>query len=54
MKLELATLEHQLVEQERCHLEQISSLEQERRQLYRENGSIREQFKVKIDELAKQ
>ncbi len=53
LKLEIASLEQQLTEQERCHLEQVSTLENERRILLRDQDAIFGQYEEKAAELAK-
>ena len=53
LKLEIASLESQLLEQERCHLEQVSALENERRILRREQDQLLGQYEEKAGELAR-
>ena len=52
LKLEIAALECQLQEQERCHLEQVSALENEARLLRREQEDLVQQYEGKAGELA--
>ena len=54
LRLEVATLEAQLLDQERYHVEQVSVLENERRVREKECDALREQFNVKMTELANQ
>ena len=54
LRLEVATLEAQLLDQERYHVEQVSVLENERRVREKECDALREQFNVKMAELADQ
>ncbi len=49
----MASLESQLLEQERCHLEQVSTLENERHVLLREQDALMGQYEAKAGELAK-
>jgi len=51
-RLEIISLENQLVDQEKCHLSQISQLESERRISIRDRDSEREQFEHRINELS--
>ena len=54
LRLEIATLEAQLLDQERYHVEQVSVLENERRVREKECDALRDQFNAKMAELAKQ
>ena len=51
-RLEIISLENQLVEQEKCHMAQIVQLENEQRLSCRERDSERDQFEHRINELS--
>ena len=51
-RLEIISLENQLIEQEKCHLKQISQLENERRLGSRDRDAEREQLEHRINELS--
>ena len=52
--MEILTLEHQLLEQEKCHMEQVSTLENERRLHARDQDGVRDQYESRIKELSQQ
>jgi len=52
LRLEVASLETQLIEQERCHAEQVSSLENERRSFSRQLDEAFRRHEEKTEELA--
>ena len=54
LRLEIATLESELLDQERCHVEQVSTLENERRLREAECDALRRQFQEKLAEMARQ
>jgi len=51
-RLEIISLEHQLVEQEKCHMNQISQLENERRLTSHDRDAERNQMERRINELS--
>ena len=51
LKMEILALENQVQEQEKCHMEQISTLENERRLHSRDQGCIRDQYETRIAEM---
>jgi len=51
-KLQMTALEAQLVEQEKCHLEQLSQLENERKMSQRDREAERAQFEHRIKDLS--
>ena len=51
-KLQMTALETQLVEQEKCHLEQLSQLENERKVNLRDRETERAQFEHRIKDLS--
>ena len=51
-RLEIISLENQLIDQEKCHMNQISQLESERRISKRDRDSERDQFEHRINELS--
>ncbi len=53
-RLEILALEAQLMEQEKCHLEQISMMENERRLNARDREAERVQYEERIAELSNQ
>jgi hypothetical protein len=52
--LEILALENQIMEQEKCHLQQISMMENERRLNARDREAERAQFEARIAEMANQ
>ena len=53
-RLEILALENQLNEQEKCHLEQIAMLENERRLNAQDREAERNQYESRIGELSNQ
>ena len=53
-RLDILALETQLMEQEKCHLEQIAMMENERRLNSRDREAERAQYETRIGELANQ
>ena len=53
-RLEILALENQLMEQEKCHLEQIALMENERRLNARDREAERTQYETRIAELSNQ
>lgn len=54
LRMEVMALENELAEQERCHAEQISALENERRVATKEQEGIREEYIEKLLQLQKE
>ena len=53
-RLEILALENQIMEQEKCHLEQIALMENERRLNARDREAERVQYESRIGELSNQ
>ncbi|TRY70240.1 hypothetical protein TCAL_12834 [Tigriopus californicus] len=54
LRLEVLALESQLLEQEKCHLEQVSMLEEDKRNLRHSQEQIRQSYDGKFDAMSKQ